>query len=241
MPDPLTGLDRIPESFREPVRAYAGLVRDVARDNARSLTLFGPIATGVFDPRRHLIRSVLVVGRVDLSALRRIAQQGPRLGKHRISAPLVMTPDYIRASLDTFPLELLDIQQAHLTLFGEDAFAGLSFDEGHVRLQCERELKVILIGLRQGLLAAAGREKVIGELEAGATAALMRTLRGMLWLKGQREATPAHEVVVQIEKLTNREVVGLRTALDTSAQHGWQQFEALYRDVESLGEAVDAW
>jgi len=31
-----------------------------------------------------------------------------------------MTPDHIRRSLDTFPLEMLEIQQQNALLFGKD-------------------------------------------------------------------------------------------------------------------------
>ncbi len=241
MADELTALDRLAEPYREPVRAYAGLTREIARDNARALTLFGAIAAGTFDPGRHVIRSVLVLGSVDLSILRRIAEHGSKLGKHRIAAPLIMTPEYIRASLDTFPLELIEIGQMHLTLFGQDHFADLSFDDAHVRLQCERELKVILIGLRQGLLAAAGREKVIAELETSVAENLMRTLRGLLWLKGQRQAKPAGDVLGEIEQLTEHRLPGVRTAIDATAAHGWPEFDSLYADIQALGEVADGW
>ncbi|MHC4236096.1 MAG: hypothetical protein ACYSUQ_13350, partial [Planctomycetota bacterium] len=110
MAEELAGLDRITESLRLPIRQYAGLVRDIAGPNAGALTLFGPVVAGVFDPKRHAVKSVLVLKAVDLSILRRLAEHGAKLGKARISAPLIMTPQYIKASLDTFPLELLEIQ-----------------------------------------------------------------------------------------------------------------------------------
>ncbi len=241
MSEQVTGLDRIAEPFREPVGNYARLVGEIAGDEAKSLTLFGAIAAGTFDPRRQVIRSVLVLGAVDLSVLRRIAEHGAKLGKHRIAAPLIMTPGYIEASLDTFPLELIEIQQMHVTLFGPDLFWDLSFKDADVRLQCERELKVILIGLRQGLLAAAGREKVISELETTVADGLLRTLRGLLWLKGRRAAKPAGGVLDEIEKLADRKLPGVRVAVDATAPHGWSEFERLYHDVEALGEMDDGW
>ena len=146
----------------------------------------------------------------------------------------------VEASLDTFPLELIEIQQFHLTLSGEDHFKDLEFDNKHVRWQCERELKTIQIGLRQGLLAAAGREKFIGALESDVGEGLMRTLRGLLWLKDQREAAPAGDVVAQAEKLIDRKLTGLRNAMDPNAHHGWNEFEVLYHDVEALQEFADA-
>ena len=229
-------LDRVTEAMREPIRAYATLVRELAGPRAKGLTLFGAIAAGSFDPSRHTVRNVLVLDTVELAMLRRLSEHGTRLGKARISAPLVMTPEYVKASLDTFPLELIEIHQMHLTILGEDFFTDLSFDAGHVRLQCERELKTILIGLRQGLLAAAGRGKLISALEMDVGDGLTRTLRGLLWLKGERQARPAGEVVANIEKMIEHKLPGLRRALDLSAEHGWDDFQALYRDVELLGE-----
>ena len=241
MTQPLVGLERIVESLREPVRNYAEFLRETAGTNARALTLFGSIAAGSYDLKRHAVRNVFVLDKIDLSMIRRLAEHGVKLGKAHIAAPLIMTPDYIKSSLDTFPLEFIEIKQQHMTLFGEDYFEPLDFDNAHVRLQCERDLKVILIGLRQGMLAATGREKFINALEAEAGEGLMRTLRGMLWLKNQREAKPSGEVVVEIEKLADCKLPGLRAALDPSAPHGWTAFEKLYYEVEGLGKVVDAW
>ena len=99
-----------------------------------------------------------------------------------IAAPLIMTPEYIDASVDVFPLEFIEIQQRHFCVFGPDHFEGLSFDHTHVRLQCERELKTLLISMRQALLSAAGHEKLFKTIEADVADRLMRTLRGLLWL-----------------------------------------------------------
>lgn len=237
----LVGLERIVETLRTPVRNYVEFLHEVAGENAKGLTLFGSIAAGSFDLKRHAVRNVLVFDKIDLSVIRRLADHGVKLGKAHIAAPLVMTPEYIKSSLDTFPLEFIEIKQQHITLFGEDYFEALEFDSAHIRLQCERDLKGILIGLRQGVLAATGREKFLGALEIDAGEGLMRTLRGMLWLKDQREAKPADDVLVEIEKLAKCKLPGLRAALNPAAQHDWATFEALYRDVEGLGKIVDAW
>lgn len=241
MTDAPQSLDRVVPLMREPLRDYVRLVRELGGSNALALTLFGAAATDSFDPSRQTARSVLIVESVDLSTLKRLAEHGAKLGKAHIAAPLVMTAEYIAESLDTFPLELIEIMQKHITLFGDDRFTDLKFEDTHVRHQCERELKVILIGLRQGLLAAAGREKFIGALEVDVAEGLLRTLRGLLWLKGTKEAKPAAEVVTDVEKITDRKLGGVRLAMDPSAHHGWSEFESLYRDVEALGKLADAW
>jgi len=236
-----TGLPHILGTMRDSVKQYMDLVQQLAGENALALTVYGAIAESSFDIKRHTVRNVLMLDHVDLNLLRSLAEKGLKLGKSRISAPLIMTPDYIQASLDVFPLELIDIHQRHITIFGNDYFADLSFDAEHIRLQCERELKSILIGMRQGLLAAAGRQKIIGVIEVEVAERLVRTLRGMLWLKGYKESMSSDQVTEEISKIIDRPLLSLRQALNVTAQHDWMSFELLYQDVQHLGEVVNAW
>jgi len=237
----MTGLDGVVELMQKPIRQYVGILQDTSGANFKAVTLYGAILTGWFDPSVQSVRSVLVLDKVDLGLLRRIGEQGLKLGKAGIAAPFIMTPAYIKASLDTFPLELIEIQQRHLTIAGEDQFTDLTFDDAHVRLQCEREFKVILIRMRQGLLAAAGRDKFAAALAADVIEELVRTLRGLLWLKGDRGGKVALDVVADVEKMTDQKLPGVRSALDRAAVQGWSGFEAIYKDVEKLGEIADAW
>lgn len=232
-------LSAIVQTMREPIQRFIDVVQNLSTPQDSALSLYGAITTPSFNPKRHVARSVLVLPKVDLSMLRKLSQHGVQFGKVSISAPLIMTSPYIKASLDTFPLELIEIQQFHVTVFGDDQFKELSFDHAHVRLQCERELKIVQIGLRQGLLAAAGREKFISALESDTAEGLLRTLRGILWLKDQKEAASAENVVTQIEKLMDRKLTGLRNAMDANAHHGWDEFELLYYDVEAMQEFAD--
>ncbi len=235
------GLDRVIESMRQPIQQYTEEVRALAGDNALALTLFGSIAAGSFNIKKHTVRNVLVLQSADLELLRGLAKHGSKHGKARIAAPLIMTPSYITASLDTFPLELIEIHQCHIPLFGHDYFETLAFNDAHVRLQCERELKTILIGMRQGLLAAAGREKLIAAIDADVAESLIRTLRGLLWLKGQKEAKPSVHVVSEVESIIARQLPGVRNVLGVAAPHGWDEFRTLYDDVDAVGKIVDAW
>ncbi|MCH8913807.1 MAG: hypothetical protein IIA33_09600 [Planctomycetes bacterium] len=234
-------LDAIIENMREPVREFADLVQQLSGSNAESLTVFGALAGGSFDPKQHTVRSVLVLDNIDLDLLRRLAEEGERLGKSGFAAPLIMTPDYIAASLDTFPLELIEIHQCHVNVFGTDHFKDLKFEDGHVRLQCEREFKSILISLRQGLLAAAGRDDMLEAVEVDIAEKLVRTMRGMLWLKGRKEAKHAAEVVDEVGELVKHPLAGVRAALDPNVRHGWEEFQQLYQDVAAVGDIVDAW
>ncbi len=234
-------LDRIPESMRSGVEEYARLLTDLGGDNLLSITMFGSVVAGSFDPDRHAARNVVTLKTMDLDFLSKLADRGARLGKLKISAPFTVTPEYITASLDSFPIEFIEIVQMHATILGDDPFSSdLKFAESDVRLACERELKRVLISLRQGLLSAAGRERVLEAVEMDIGEGVLRTLRAILWIKGMKDAKPGNEVISEAEKLTKGKLDGLRASLDPTAQHDFKAFKKLHAEVVALAEVADA-
>lgn len=228
-------------SMTDAIDDFAQILRNIFGEHALALTLFGAVTTSGFRPGTQTAKSVVVLKEVALAALRRLSDEGTKLGRLHLAAPLIMTPDYIRHSLDTFPLEFLEISQRHVTVFGEDHFENLELHEREMRLQCERELKVAGMTMRQGLLASLGRESFIGKLELDLAADLLRVMRGMLWLKGERAAWPGTEVVTRLEALLSQKLPGIRAALDDTNPTGWREFDLLYIDVDTLGKAVNDW
>ncbi len=234
-------LESIQLPFQKPIGEFADLLRKLGGNNALSLTLFGTIAADEPLTPKATARSVLVLNTVELGLLRRISEQGMRFGQQNIAAPLIMTPSYIKDSCDTFPLELLDIQQNHVIIFGEDHFSELKFDDANIRHQCERELKVLAMSMRQGLLAATGRDDVIANVMQSAGDGLLRVMRGMLWIKGKRDRLPRWQVVGAIEKQIDCSLSGVQSTLGEKASPQTVDFDLLYKDIETLGAIANAW
>lgn len=237
----MPGINAIDAAMREPVGRYAQRVKSHAGEKVLSLTLYGEIAGEAFDAAQQTVSSVLVLAEIDLDALRNLAAEGHKFGKTSIAAPLVMTPAFIKASRDSFPLELIEIQQRRVVIFGEDYFDKLQFADDHVRLQCERELKAMAIGIRQALLTTGGRESSFGGVARQAAGALARTLRGLVWLHGGKEPKPWHALVGEAEKLLGGPLQGVRRAASPPLPFHWHDLKQLYQDVEVLGRYADAW
>ncbi len=237
----LKSLDSLSDALREPIRRYSQRLQEVTGPNALGLTFYGAVAAGHFNPARHVIHNVLVLDTVDLELLKRLASELPSSPATRIAAPLVLTPTYIRASLDTFPLELIEIQQQHRTIFGEDHFESLVFESVHVRLHCERELKTMLLAMRQVLLLSEGSDKKIAELTQHAGDGILRTLRGLLWLKGHTSAIPSGRAIQMLEETISRPLPGVRDLLNEQSSRDWSHFQKLYGELDALGSLSDRW
>ena len=235
-----TGIELLDAAWREPVRRLCARLEELWGAHLLAVAVYGAAIDGRQPPVQGLLRSVMVLDGIDLSVLRRLAEDGPRFATLGLARPLVFTPEDLNDSCDTFPLELIEIQQQHVTVFGSEYFETLSFADADVRLQCERELKVVLIGMQQGLLASSGQEQALLEVARPLLEHLTRTLRGLLWSQARRETVSADKVLGATEELLDRPFPGLRRLLEASDCTTWEDFCEAYADVRDLGQYVDA-
>jgi hypothetical protein len=239
-------LDAVPAQIREPLQLFAEKLRQGLSNNLRSITVVGSSLTDDYRPARSDINTVLVLNEQTLRCLNEIAGLAKPMSKKKISAPLLMTSSYIERSRDVFGVELLDLQLTHRTILGDDPFAQLTFDKKDVRLQCERELKAMLIRLRQGYIAAAGKKKLVHDVLIATAKALAPLLRAMLWLKDIDRPRTAAQTFTRAgaELSTNLDALAaVREAqyekLRLSEAQMEETFDTVYRTVDQLSLVVD--
>src|SRR3990172_1460892 len=140
------------------------MIEDLLREHASNIHSFHLVGSAVipdYNEKLSDINSVIVLKKMDLRVLAFLAPLGKKYGKKRIAAPLVMTPEYIETSLDAFPIEFLDFRLIHKTVYGHDLLQDLRITMTNLRLECEREIKTKLIGLRQGYISSLGKKENI--------------------------------------------------------------------------------
>jgi len=239
-------LESLRDEIQNSVKVFAEkLIADIP-DNLQSITLIGSSLTEDFRPGKSDINSVLVLGKRTPDSLNIIANLARPMSKKKISAPLLMTSSYIERSLDVFGIEFLDFQQTHKTIFGNDPFVSLSFGKKDVRLQCERELKAVLIRLRQGYIASAANKKLVQDILISTSKQLVPLLRAMLWLKDVSRPTGAEAT---LNKAAVEHAINMNSLITVRK---WQYekvrlskaeieniFESVYTTIDQLAVIVD--
>jgi len=237
------------EGLRNPtVAEKAGpFFSDVVKDSGEllhSIHLTGSALTEDYDRKTSDINSVIVLKQMDLGFLEALAPKGRRYRKSSIASPLIMTPEYIQNSLDVFPIEFLNLRLCHHTVYGDHIFADIAIKREDLRLQCEREIRVKLIGLRQGYLSSMGEPDKLAEGFTSSITGYIPLLRGLIELTGTEPPLPSHEVIdvlsrsisvdcsVFMEVLNAKKAGFGKTALDTI-------FERYYKATEQVGKVVD--
>jgi hypothetical protein len=101
----------------------------------------------------------------------------------KIDLPLFLTESYIKASLDSYPVEFLNMKNSYRVVQGKDVLTELKFSKPDVRLQCEREVKGYLLKLRQGFIQTSGSKKQVKSLIIESLVAFGSLFRAMLFLQ----------------------------------------------------------
>lgn len=237
---------------RDLLDAYALLVADLRAlfgPRLHAIVAFGPRlrAGGTAKGPGPLLGDALaLVDRVtpdDLAACTRHADAWHRGG---LRMPLLLGREEFARSLDVFPLEYDDIIAHHVTLAGDDPFAGAAVRPEDLRRACEARAKGHLLHLRQGYLEARGRPAALADLvlaSASPLAALLGNL-GRLHGRPTGSATARADVVDDMPGV-DRAVVSRVLALEAQPLLGSDEAPRLYADylvaVEHIVAFVDGW
>lgn len=143
---------------------FVSRLRQAARDNLQSAILYGSAAGGEFHAEFSNVNLLCILRETSFAALSALAPSVEWWNRKRHPAPLVLTHEELQRSTDVFAIELLDMQQRHRVLFGDDILAGLQIPMSQHRAQVEYELREKLILLREHVLAGAGNQKRLWEL-----------------------------------------------------------------------------
>ena len=159
----------IPEhKIEDTIDGFVKRAREAAATNAglniESIILFGSAAAGDFHPGLSNLNLLCVLGDCSFAALQGLAPVAKWWEKQKQPPPLCMTRKELDRSTDVFTIELLDMQQHHRVLFGEDVVQSLRISMHVHRVQVEYELREKLILLRQQLLLAAGNNSRLWDL-----------------------------------------------------------------------------
>jgi hypothetical protein len=178
----IKNIQQLPESVRPKIVDYAEKFLNLHGNNVISLVVYGSTASGNFIPRVSDINIAALFKTLGFDDLKKSLAL-VREGKSRnITAPLLLTRDYIRQSLDVFPVEFLDLKDHHILLYGEDMFASLKVDARHLKLFCEEQIKGKLLRIRQAYLEIGLQPKGKEALLKDSLSSLVPIFRSLLRL-----------------------------------------------------------
>jgi predicted nucleotidyltransferase len=222
-------MSKIPREPKEIFDEFVKDYREAFGSDLVSIILYGSGARGEYIPKKSDINFLVVLSEEGIDRLDRAFKLVAKWHKRMVATPLLLSRSHIASSLDSFPIEFLNLKACYQVVCGEDVLKDLTIAREDIRLQCERDLKGKIIQLRKGFLESYGRKRAIEHLIIHSLPAFFSIFQSMVYLK---EGGVVCERKGMIEKMETVFGLDKECFLDlTSIREGKQK---LKNDEEAL-------
>lgn len=213
-----------------------------------SVILYGSAVTEEYIPKKSDLNFLIVLSEEGIERLHLVYDPVSKWRKKRVSTPLFLTKAYIESSLDTFPIEFLNIKRNYELVFGEDILEGLSFEKESIRMQCERELKGKLLLLRERYVETRGKAIALKNLIANTLPDFIFIFKGLLYLLDREVPATKRETVSTVAKAFDLDqglLLSLLQIKEGTLKPSLKEIDALFRkylkEVRTLAILIDTW
>jgi len=165
---------------------------DAAGQNLVGLVLFGGLARGSYHLGFSDVNLVVLVRDASANSLTAMAPALQKAFRAARVEPMILTPAEVPRLAEAFPPKLLDIQEHHLMLYGEDPFGRVDVSRGQVRLRIVQELCNLLLRLRRRYVAIVDNQGAMAVALASAARPLAIELDALLRLAGKPRSADDH-------------------------------------------------
>ncbi|WAC08786.1 MAG: hypothetical protein OS130_06265 [Thermodesulfobacteriota bacterium] len=167
-----------------------------------NVILYGSGARGEYIPKKSDINFLIILAENGMRLLSKAIPLVSQWHKQRVSTPIFLTPASIASSLDTFPIELLNIKAAYTVVYGDDFLKNLTFDKRYLRLQCEREVRGKLVHLRKHFLETGGNWHKTEALIAASLPTFFSLFQAIIFLKDKGLIAERYALVTTVARET---------------------------------------
>jgi predicted nucleotidyltransferase len=196
------------------INDFVSRLRSAAGANLESVILFGSAAGGDYHPEFSNVNLFCVIRDSSFSALQALAPAVKWWDSQKQPPPLFMTRNEIARSVDVFTIELIDMQEHHRVLFGEDVIKDLAIPANLHRVQVEYELREKLALLRQQLVLAVGNDSRLWDLLLRSVSSFATLFRHALIVLSHNGAVGKREAVQELSKHLGFDASGILQVLD---------------------------
>ena len=186
---------KLAEILKKKIASFTDDLKDLYKEDLVSVILYGSAASAEFVEKHSNLNFLIVLKSTELPILRKAADL---TRKFPYLEPLFMTENFISSSADVFPIEFLDIKENYAIIYGKDILKEMQIDTKNLRFQCEHELKVKLMSLRQLFLKFSNDAKALERVLFKTFTSVLHISRNMLRLKGKAAPYKKEQIINEL-------------------------------------------
>jgi len=189
--------------------------------------------------------SLALVTTLDLADLTACAGNTRRWQQHGAATPVLLTRREFARSLDAFPVEFGEIIAHHVTLHGDDPFAGMRVAPRDLRRACEAQVRSLLLHIREDFMEAGGAPRAVAEVVVDSAADFRALLNLVARLDGaagdQPHLTDWASSRLGLDARVVADVLLIANAVGKSSVDAARLFPQYLAATEHLARHIDEW
>jgi predicted nucleotidyltransferase len=209
---------------------------DRALGTSYAAVLFGSAARGDFIEGRSDINVLIVLENGTPDTLAKLHAPLAAWYKAGQMAPLLLTREEWTRASDVFPIEVVDLQDAHKLLRGADPVSTLTANLVHLRLALEADLRGKLLRLRRGFVALHHDPAAMSRLLASGSSQMVLLFRALHRLVGRAIPRERESVIRGAAAITGLDP---EAVLAVDRHRGSDDWRATRAEYEAYLEAVE--
>jgi predicted nucleotidyltransferase len=218
-------------------------LKEAAGKNLESVVLYGSAARGTYRPGTSDLNVLCTLVSIDVHELQLLAPVVQWwIHEEKEPAPLFFVSEELHRSTDVFAIESLDIKRAHRVLFGNDPVGDLDIPMNLHRVQVERDLRLLLLRLRQHVLLAGKNELEFTAILKKTASSAITLLRHTLLAFGEEPPAEPPALFERIAELTGADARAFQAGYDYHEGRGLAEdsFTAYDHYIHALEKVVIA-
>ncbi|HTP69036.1 MAG TPA: nucleotidyltransferase domain-containing protein [Dongiaceae bacterium] len=218
-------------------------LKEAAGKNLESVVLYGSAATGSYRPGSSDLNVMCTLVTMDVHELQLLSPVVLWWTRdEKEPPPLFFLSEELARSTDVFAIESLDVKRAHRVLFGADAIAKLDVPMNLHRVQVERDLRLLLLRLRQHVLMAGRNEAEYTAVLRKTSSSALTLLRHTVIAFGEEPPSEPRSLFARIASLTGSDASAFQAAHDfhEGEAHKHDAFAAYDQYIHALEKVINA-
>jgi len=241
-------MTKIPQSPEEIFAEFSNNIKQLFNDDLVSIVLYGSGAKGEYVRKKSDINFLVVLTEEGIKKLSGAFALVKKWNKRKVAAPLFLTREYIESSLDSFPIEFLNMKKFNKLVYGEDILSGLEISKDHLRLRCEEQIKGKLLHLREEFLRTLGNKRLLESLLAATIPAFVSLFTALLEYKDINIPKTKRDTIIQTaesfslnKEIFDRVLAVREKTLKLSKNELIQLTQDYIEEIRKCAKIVDKW
>lgn len=220
-------------------------LKNTLGENLLSVIAFGSQAN-VEDAKSNL-NLMIVTNELTAENLYDISKPVKKWVKGKNPIPVIMNRDEWYSSFDVYAIEYADIKENYRLIYGEDLIPTISINKYFLRLQCESELKSLLLKYKNNFLMNVKSDREMKKLLNNVIKTLLVIFRSVLRLHDSAVPYRAVDIIefasnyLSFNKIVMSKIAKVRYENEDYTKQELLFIEAeLVKDIQNILKQVDA-